>query len=64
MANAPSWLCREHDVLWEAAEDGSNPGCWICGAPGDERPTSGMRPSLASWAGYGIPDDRSTVRRP
>ncbi len=63
-ANAYSWICREHDVLWEALdEDAINPGCWICGSPGEARPTDGMRPGLAVWAGYGI-DPNQTVRRP
>jgi hypothetical protein len=55
------WICREHDVLWEADADGANPGCWVCGAPGEERPLHGLRPGLAVFGGYGIDDD--AVRR-
>lgn len=50
----PEWLCREDNVLWGADTRGNNPGCWMCGAPGDERPTEGARPGLPEWAGYGF----------
>ncbi len=61
--HAQEWLCREHDVLWGAETDGRNPGCWVCGQPGDPRPVSGMRPSLSEWAGYGVVGGSNTVRR-
>lgn len=50
----PEWLCRKDDVLWGADRSGQNPGCWICGDLGEERPTDGARPSLPEWAGYGF----------
>lgn len=62
MEHPQEWICREHDVLWGAEEDGRNPGCWICGAPGQARDIGPLRKGLAELGGYGFPNP-SIIRR-
>jgi hypothetical protein len=55
------WICRADDVTW-GPKDGLNPGCWICGSPGEGRPTGLWRLGLPQWGGYGPPS--APARRP